>query len=344
MKTLTFSALFLAILFQAAPASSQSPPHSDLVGADWSLKQAPVLNVEPKQAIWTFVNHLWGNKDIEPGYGKLCEFRFANLRNSGKLSLVVSYDAGGTADCNDVDVFDKTRTGIADYSFPVGGGAAYFDDIADLNGDGRYELILDTFLAAPLGGDHCWATWPVIYAWTGDGYGDVSSRFKEFYQKQLAKMRGQLAASRPTPAAPPVETYESQPPGVEAHFESRLAGPSPTAVTTPAPEPDRKGLDCDKAYEAKLERFLGISRDAGMSDAIKWANSDDPSDRKFAVVILSDIGTTQALEYLKTLSHDPNRDVAMSAKLYLNSPKMRTTYPTVKGEFIPLTPGYPPAN
>lgn len=341
MKTLTFSALFLAILFQAAQASSESPPHSDLVRADWSLKQLPVLNVEPKPAIWKFVNSLWGNKDIGPGYGKLCEFRFANLRNSGKLSLVVSYDAGGTADCDDVDVFDKTRTGIADYSFPVGGGAAYFDDIADLNGDGRYELILDTFLAAPLGGDHCWATWPVIYAWTGDGYGDVSSQFKNYYQKQLTKMRRQLAAPQPTPAAPPVETYESQPPGVEAHFGSRLAGPSPTA--TPPEQPDRKGLDCDKAYEAKLERFLGVSRDAGMSDAIKWANSDDPQDRKFAALVLDDIGTTQAFEYLKTLSHDPDRNVAMSAKLLLNGVKTATVYPTVKGELIPLTPGYPPA-
>jgi hypothetical protein len=37
-------------------------------------------------------------------------------------------------------------------------------------------------------------------------------------------------------------------------------------------------------------RFLGISRDAGMSDAIKWAESDDPHDREFAIGVLVDMG------------------------------------------------------
>jgi hypothetical protein len=30
--------------------------------------------------------------------GKLCTFQFAGLDHSGELSLVVSYDGGGTAD------------------------------------------------------------------------------------------------------------------------------------------------------------------------------------------------------------------------------------------------------
>jgi hypothetical protein len=45
----------------------------------------------------------------------------------------------------------------------------------------------------------------------------------------------------------------------------------------------------------KIQRFLG-TRDAGMSDAIKWANSGDPHDRIFATYILGDIGTPGAID------------------------------------------------
>ncbi|MBE3603654.1 hypothetical protein IMX07_08465 [bacterium] len=66
--------------------------------------------------------------------------------------------------------------------------------------------------------------------------------------------------------------------------------------------------------------------------------------RYFAADVPADIDTPQAIEYPKTLSHDPNREVATSAKLSLKRQTMRIAYSTVKGELIPLTPGYPPAN
>lgn len=66
--------------------------------------------------------------------------------------------------------------------------------------------------------------------------------------------------------------------------------------------------------------------------------------RYFAADVLADIGTPQAIEYLKTLSHDPDRNVATSSKAWLSEAKPSAAYPTLKGEFIPLTPGYPPAN
>jgi hypothetical protein len=66
--------------------------------------------------------------------------------------------------------------------------------------------------------------------------------------------------------------------------------------------------------------------------------------RYFAADVPADLGTPQAIEYPKTLSHDPNREVATSAKLCPKRPKTRITYPTVKGALIPLTPGHPPAN
>jgi hypothetical protein len=51
-----------------------------------------------------------------------------------------------------------------------------------------------------------------------------------------------------------------------------------------------------------------------MNDAIKLANSDDADDRDFATDVLADIGTPEAMRYLRTLSHDPDRGVAFSGK------------------------------
>ncbi len=264
-------------------------------------------------------------------------------------------------------------SGIENYDFQTVAGDTYFDGVKDLDGDGHYEVIMDVYFASGGSIDHCDATWPVIYAWTGDGYGDVSRDFKHYYEQQLAVLQKRNAAAeaekeraRQAAAGPKAPAWNCQPQAANGGESAAPASPgtktgagvSPAGVGVahfcwPAPPPatleedraeERRGLDCDKAEAAKLERFLGVSRDAGMSDAIKWANSDNPLDRSFAADIFADIGTSQAQEYLKTLSQDPNRSVAMSVKGWLGGAKPSATYPTLKGEFILLTPGYPPAN
>ena len=47
-----------------------------------------------------------------PGSGKACEFQFADLHHSGTLSLVIAYDNGGTAECNDVEIIDKVQLAL----------------------------------------------------------------------------------------------------------------------------------------------------------------------------------------------------------------------------------------
>jgi hypothetical protein len=66
-----------------------------------------------------------------------------------------------------------------------------------------------------------------------------------------------------------------------------------------------------------MERFLGISKDAGMLDAIRWSSSDDPVEREFATWTFDDISTPEAREYERTLSRDSDQDVASSAKAEL---------------------------
>jgi hypothetical protein len=349
MKNATIIAICLGIFLCGAPQlvrAQIAAPDLNLSFANWSTKQAKALNAEPKDAVSKFVSNLLGLH--------LCSFQFVDLRHSGQLSLVLSDDGGGTADCNYLQILDKMPSGIENYDFQTVAGDTYLDGVKDLNGDGHYEVIVDVYFASGGSIDHCDATWPVIYAWTGHGYSDVSRDFKNYYQQRLTSLQKQIAAAEAqkeqaaTGAAPveralPTPTFESQSNGAMPAGVGLIPAPSPALQPPATLVEDRRGLDCDKAEAAKLERFLGISRDAGMSDAIKWANSDNPLDRSFAADIFADIGTGQAQEYLKTLSHDPDRSVAMSVKGWVSEAKPSATYPTVKGELISLTPGYPPA-
>src|ERR1700679_3881434 len=124
--------LFLSCLYAASSRAQTPTPFPNLATIDWSVKQAKILNAQSADNVWKFMNGQWGNNDLSPGNGKLCEFHFADLRQSGELSLVVSYDAGGTADCNDVDIFDKTRCGLDDYDFN-NDAESDFESIDDIN-------------------------------------------------------------------------------------------------------------------------------------------------------------------------------------------------------------------
>jgi len=251
------------------------------------------------------------------------------------LSLVVSYDDGGTADCNDVAMFDKVSTGIEDYDF-ASVGMYWYDSIEDLNGDGRNELIVDGILAAPLGGGHCWATWPIVYTWNGTGYADVSAEFRGFYRKTLTNLQGQIAPPSPSPNPEQHVFTEGELNGANGErLGARVIRPQPVAASTPRIAQD---TDCQAAEEAKIERVVGISGDAGIDDAVKWSESDDPIVRKFGATIPSDIGTREAIEDLRTLSSDQDPNVARSGKADLKCFNTNTgpvARPTIEGELIP---------
>jgi len=139
-----------------------------------------------------------------------------------------------------------------------------------------------------------------VYVWTGNAYGPVSSQYERYYTKQLETLNKRIVA--------------------DAAADERTQAP-------------KLSQTCPKAKVGKAERVLG-SRDAGLTDAIKWSESDDPQVRIFASYVLSDIGTPDAIRYLRTLSHDPDPRVAKFGKELLESPGWQMP-PTIRGE--PLT-------
>ncbi len=220
----------LGWLLTVASSAAGAPQRGDLVSADWSVNASPSLEKDPpsQQMVWNFINHFWD--ESFPG-GRLCSFRFVDLRHAGELSLVAVYD-GGRPSCNFLTVFDKRPTGVEVYSYD--GGRSYADAkdiVTDINDDGHLELVV------PLRGESpCNDDWPIVYAWTGSGYTDVSSQYPKYYETWLASLKGRVAAleaERARAAQPiPKSSPESGPTVsvLEDHWQS-ASGSSPATIT-----------------------------------------------------------------------------------------------------------------
>ncbi len=336
-------AIFVASCMLLTPLAAESFQQPDLATADWSANATHNLAKNPpaSQTVWTFMNKLWNPSirapELVPGDGKLCWFRFVDLRRSDELSLVAVYDLGGTADCNELTVFDKTPAGIEMYDYSGALVSTELTVVKDINGVGQFELVVFDRLA-PLGEDLDWTNeWPSVYAWTSDNYTNVSAQYRSCYQtwlaalkKEIAKMkRERVAQNTATPSAP--NGIVSGNNGIM--IENLVQSPEPATPPSVGPEVGSAGrieLDCKQAEAAKIERFLG-TKDAGMLDAIRWANSDDPRERGLAAQVFADMGTSEALRYEQTLSHDAVLKVAKLASFRIkhwneNDPYFAATF------------------
>ena len=190
----------MAILMAFAPRAFANPPN--LASMDWSANIVHNLGTSPpaNHAIWLFMNKLWDPTitaaDLAPGDGKLCWFRFVDLRHSGELSLVALYDLGGTLDCDDLSIFDKVSGGIEEFDYGVAPDLPVRYDnannaVQDLAGDGHWELVVRPYDAVT---DE--DLWPSVYAWTGGNYTNVSPRYPKFYENWLASLDRQIASLR----------------------------------------------------------------------------------------------------------------------------------------------------
>lgn len=325
-----------ACLLSLAGWAQTSAAKPNLATADWSVKSAHNLasNSPPADAVWAFVSGPFRN-----GFGHVCDFRFADLRHSGNLSLVVVIDVGATAGCEGTEIFDKTSSGFEHYSTFANSTENLRDSIQDIKHDGNLELVLYGPLAPSesrrLG---CDAEWPMIFAWRGGGYTEVSSQYKGYYEQHLKSLKKQIAASSsgaeeaqapaagqtpaPQPAMVPVppagsfaNSSNDHSMGGGALFPAPAASSSPAAAPAPTPDSD---YDCERVEAAKTEAFLGIHSDATMSDAIKASENSDPNERVRAAVILSYIGTPEAMADLKDLAADSDPVVAKLAKARLS--------------------------
>jgi hypothetical protein len=266
--------------------------HSKLALYDWSVKATPNLATNPPsiKIVEGFLNALQLSLGGEADFGDngneyVCSFTFADLRSNGYLSLIAGIGITGRGMCRGVYIIDKTASSFETYlseGDPEAGNDVS-DKIKDLHRDGKQEFLLSNQFGEIK--DQCRGNWTAIFAWTGGGYTNVSDSFKNFYRQQLDSLNQKISALHPIP----------------------LYG---GGVSEP------RDKECLLAEAAKLQRYLGISPEAGLDQAIQLANSEDPAKRHFAVEILGAIGTPGARNYLEILARDSDSGVRLAAKFY----------------------------
>ena len=123
---------------------------------------------------------------------------------------------------------------------------------------------------------------PVIYGWNGSAYVDIDGSSRSF-------------------TVTPCTTCS-------------MIGSSPASA-----DYARSPVRCDEIKADAIERYLGISPDAGIEDAIRWSQSSKQIDRMMAIDVFATIGTPRALDYLKAMTEDSDPRVARAAEGDLNA-------------------------
>jgi len=297
------------------PANLTPPPPQSLAAYDWSVAASPNLADKPPpiEVVERFMLSVQTtatstSSSFGAGPGKLSSYKFADLRHDGFLSLVAATDMGGKVSCSDshnggfcsVYIVDKTKTGFEVYEAlgSIDAGGIVPLGVQDLGHDGNLEVVISQPFtsifklllssdrkARVLSGEHkCIASWPTVYAWTGDGYKNVSDRFKDFYRNQLDALNKTI---------------------------SELPGTGPSY--------DQRDKECLQAEAAKTERLLGGSPNAELESAIAFANGKDPAMIPFGIFLLADIDTPEAKQDLDTLLNSQDPEVSRVTKQWLDA-------------------------
>jgi hypothetical protein len=315
-----------------------------LASADWSVNGARNLASNPPSldAVQDFYDRSFG---IEEPFVKVCEFRFADLRNSGNLSLITTVNPEGRQwpECNELFIFDRTPKGFESYETDRAYGQDLVKSVLDINHDGRHELVLwgDLLTATGYtpGGRRvsevgCDAEWPLVFAWTGNGYSEASDQYKDYYRSYLKSLETQIAAYSSESRPATVQTANPAPAVMVFGFQNNsgegfgaghqgpgvgIAAPAPTPEAAPTPDwqawrQARLDFPCKRIEAAKTEAFLGVNSASTVSAAIRDSESDDPNKRILAATIFSYLRTQEARQDLKTLSNDADSRVAGIAK------------------------------
>ncbi len=298
-----FRAITIMVAFcgmtSLAYASEVALRQSRLSSSNWSLNASPNLakNSPPRKAVEDFIFSFQSPSDAELSKEAgvyVCSFRFADLRHDGLLSLAFSTGIIDRPSCRGMSIIDKTPSGFESFGASGEIGTDVTAAIQDLRHDGHLEILLPYGLATFQ--QTCAANWTSIYAWTGVNYTNVSDQFRDFYQRRLDQLDQIISALGPTE--------------------------------------DKSGYslsdeECLEAEASAIKRFLGVSPDAGIEQAIRLSNSKDRLAREFGVVLLIKIGTASAREQLQRLSNDADWAVRTEAKNGLSMP--------VKFKFAPAS-------
>ena len=258
MKSNSLLVLMLALVQpgHAGAASVTSTP--------WSEANRTALNVTEKSDLANFISEV---SDLGLALHAECscvtaddigEFEWVDLRGDGKLELVAILDVNGRKFFNALAVFQRDPAGKVSYQELRGWMIRDLQEvIRDLNGDRRDELVIPTVLFQY--NTAATFTWPVVYRLEKGKYVDASRDFPKFYDDEVLPKLDQRLTE-----------YQSMP-GQGNHDMAAIL-----------------------IFEReKIVRTLGRNPTAGLQEAYRWMNSDDPLLLLAAAATFKDIGGHQ---------------------------------------------------
>ena len=197
----------------------------------------------------------------------LCSFQFADLLGDGNVWLIASLDSSGRRFCNTLALIRKQGNDFQVSTIPVWDVEDVSKVIADIDQDGRQELVLPQALGDYLGGTLCVPVWPHVYGWGGSRFEDQSTRFLDFYRNHLRKLD---EAERGATAEGAGSCRE-----IERDKALRFLGIDPTAGVETA-ERWMKGGDPVQAERA-IGIFFDIGNERSLSDLLELAKHSNPA-------------------------------------------------------------------
>jgi hypothetical protein len=274
--------LGLAVVLTEKQAGSMQRSGSGnvaLAKRDWSVdaEKSLLMSAPPRRDVEKLVVGLLGD-DLDPP--RVGEYEFRDLNRDGKYELLVTLDSTGRGFYNGFIVVSVAGAEFKTQNFDAFN--VRMPDVAqDLDGDGITELIVPRLWSA-YEGSKGGALWTTVYAWNGQNFGEASHLFPELYERRIEILENRIDEVRNS-------EYASE---------------------------DLRDEDLSNYYVElhKAYRFLKRDPRAGVDLAVRWAQSGNASLSRKAIRVLEDVGDSEAIERLLSLSQHPDLIVSTEAR------------------------------
>jgi hypothetical protein len=201
-----------------------------------------------KPEVAAFLNKIHGLEDspdaLKPN--EIQEFEWVDLVDDGACELVMTLSFGPNCAALEIDWQDHSQVlpggaNLETRDVSMGGKEKIFkSSIRDLNGDGKKEIIMYSYLdpAGDRAGGGVTPVWPQVYRLEGEKYVPASKNFPEFYEDEVLPKLDREIGATPYPGDTVVAALEMQ--------------------------------------RDKIQRVLGLDPQAGLGEARQWATSGNP--------------------------------------------------------------------
>ena len=176
------TALAAGLILLVAAGSSHA---ADIASVGWTASNLDVLKTFDRSAVEDLANGM-----MEDGMrAAVGEFVWIDLAGDKRYELVTRQDLSGRAYFDYLVVYWRSPTGKVTRDWIEGSDLPSLDKIVrDLDGDGKYELIVPSGIDRHDPRGFAWGpsrVWPKVYQLRRGRYVDGSRRFAKFYDEEV---------------------------------------------------------------------------------------------------------------------------------------------------------------